>query len=165
MTMGHSARTMRYSPWATAAVAVGLALSALAALSAHLGRSAIASHIRAGYPSYGDGEISSAASVYVTCLSVLGALAVLGWSVTWWAMRRGHPGARWIGSVLFLVGTALSTFSLLVRDTSGDTGLSPLIGGAGMLPCVVGLLAVALMWTRSTRTHRSGSEHRLTDAR
>jgi hypothetical protein len=37
-------------------------------------------------------------------------------------------------------------FDLLVKDTSGDTGLPPLLGWTGMAPCLAGLLALALLW-------------------
>ena len=51
--------------------------------------------------------------------------------------------------VLALTGTSVAAFALLVRDTSGDTGLPPLIGTIGLLPCAAGLIAVVLMFTRA----------------
>ncbi len=47
---------------------------------------------------------------------------------------------------MFALGTAIALFDLLVKDTSGDTGLPPLLGWLGLLPCLAGLLAVALLW-------------------
>ena len=45
------------------------------------------------------------------------------------------------------LGTAVALVDLLIKDTSGDTGLPPLLGWAGMLPCLAGLLAVTLLWS------------------
>ena len=41
-----------------------------------------------------------------------------------------------------------AVMDLVVKDTSGDTGLPPLLGWAGMLPSLAGLVAVALLWRR-----------------
>ena len=45
--------------------------------------------------------------------------------------------------------TPMVNVDLLIRDTSGDTGLPPLLGWAGMLPSLAGLVAVALLWSKS----------------
>lgn len=50
---------------------------------------------------------------------------------------------------MFVLGTGVALFDLLVKDTSGDTGLPPLLGWTGMLPSLAGLLAVTLLWIRS----------------
>jgi hypothetical protein len=50
---------------------------------------------------------------------------------------------------MFALGTSIALTDLLIKDTSGDTGLPPLLGWAGLLPCVAGLLAVTLLWRRS----------------
>jgi hypothetical protein len=40
--------------------------------------------------------------------------------------------------------------ALLVKDTSGDTGLAPLLGSIGVLPCIAGVVAVAMLWRPSS---------------
>jgi hypothetical protein len=47
---------------------------------------------------------------------------------------------------MLVPGTGIAVFDLLVKDTSGDTGLPPLLGWIGMLPCLAGLAAVTLLW-------------------
>ncbi|MPV37470.1 hypothetical protein GB881_10530 [Georgenia subflava] len=89
---------------------------------------------------------------YVIYLSVLGALGVAGWLGSIWAARTGRRWARWAAAGMFTLGTSVALFNLLVRDTSGDTGLPPLLGWAGMLPCVAGLVAVVLLWRRPRRS-------------
>ena len=41
--------------------------------------------------------------------------------------------------------------ALLVRDTSGDTGLPAVLGGLQLLPAVAGLAAVVLLWRTAAR--------------
>ena len=65
------------------------------------------------------------------------------------ALKAGKRWARGAATVMFALGTGIALIDLLVRDTSGDTGLPPLLGWAGMLPCLAGLLAVMLLWRRS----------------
>ena len=55
------------------------------------------------------------------------------------------------GGILFALGAGIAVFNLIVRDTSGDTGLPPLHGWVGMLPALVGVVAVTLLW-RTPRT-------------
>ena len=58
-------------------------------------------------------------------------------------------GGRGAATAMFALGTGIALIDLLVKDTSGDTGLPPLLGWAGMLPCLAGLLTVTLLWRRS----------------
>ena len=66
-----------------------------------------------------------------------------------------HPGRHhrqaWtapLATALFALGLGIALTDLLIKDTSGETGLSPLLGWVGLLPCVPGLLAVTLLWRR-----------------
>lgn len=140
----------QYSRSTFAALWFGLGLTILAVVTAQLGRPLIGDHIHSGYPSLGQAEIATGVNFYATSLTILGALGILGWAVTIWSARRGSRWARWTALILALVGTIVALFDLLVRDTSGDTGLPPLIGIIGLLPCVAGAVAVTLMFTRST---------------
>lgn len=47
---------------------------------------------------------------------------------------------------MFALGALVALIGLLIRDTSGDTGLAPLLGWIGMLPSVAGLAAVTILW-------------------
>ena len=49
---------------------------------------------------------------------------------------------------MFCLGTAAALTALLVKDTSGDTGLPPLLGWIGTLPCLAGLVALTMLWRR-----------------
>jgi hypothetical protein len=66
-----------------------------------------------------------------------------GW---FWAIRAGKRWARGAATAMFALGTGIAVTNLLIRDTSGGTGLPALLGWAGTLPCLAGLLAVTLLW-------------------
>jgi len=111
----------------------------------------LGAHIRAGYPDYSAARIDEAVTLWLVYLSALGALGIVTWLTLARATRRGRPWARWAAPVAFLAGGSVALFNLLVRDTSGDTGLPALLGVTGLLPAVAGAVAVALLW-RHTRT-------------
>ena len=128
---------------------LGLTVAAMIILYVdHATGSVLVGHIRAGYPSYGQVRIDAAVTTYLIYLSVLGALGVLSWLCTIWAASTRKPWARWVATALFAAGTSIAAFNLLVKDTSGDTGLPPLLGWVGMLPSLAGLLAVIFLWRR-----------------
>jgi hypothetical protein len=129
---------------------LGLTVVALIALYVdHVTANVLADHIRAGYPAYAQARIDSAVTTYLVYLSVVGALGIICWLGTIRALKAGKRWARGAATVMFALGTGIALIDLLVRDTSGDTGLPPLLGWAGMLPCLAGLLAVMLLWRRS----------------
>jgi hypothetical protein len=134
---------------AVAAMCAGLALTVTATivpLVDHVTANELADHIRAGYPAYTDARIDTAVTTYLVYLSVVGALGVVGWLATIGAVRAGKPWVRAGATTMFALATSIALFDLLVEDTSGDTGLPPLLGWVGMPPCVAGLFAVAFLW-------------------
>lgn len=129
-----------------AATWTGLALTVAAAVYPVVDRHLLADHIRAGYPAYPPPRIDSAVSTYLVLLSVIGALGVLAWLGTAWAVRAGKRWARPAATVMFVLGATVGLIGLLTQDTSGGTGLPPALGWAGMAPCVAGMLVVVLLW-------------------
>ncbi|GGM17928.1 hypothetical protein GCM10010129_72660 [Streptomyces fumigatiscleroticus] len=136
----------------------GLALTVLATIIPYIDRSTthlLADHIRDGYPSYPQPRVDSAVTTYLVVLSAIGALGVLAWLVTAWAVRAGKRWARPAVTAMFVLGTGVGLTGLLTTDTSGETGLPPALGWAGMIPCLAGGVAVTLLW-RSPRPTRRG---------
>jgi hypothetical protein len=130
----------------------GLGLTIIATISPYVDRATgntLAEHIRDGYPTYTQSHIDSAATIYVVYLSIVGALGVIGWAWTIWAVRSGKPWARPAATAMFTIGTAIALTDLLIKDTSGKPGLPPTLGWIGFLPCLSGLLALTLLWKRS----------------
>ena len=135
-----------------AAMYAGLGLTVIAMIISfvdHATANVLASHIRAGYPAYTRARIGSAVTTYLVYLTVVGALGIVSWLATILAVKAGKPWARGAATAMFALGTGIALIDLLIRDTSGDTGLPPLLGWAGVLPCLAGLLAVTLLWRRS----------------
>jgi hypothetical protein len=146
MTTTHQKRT------AVGAMYAGLGLTVAALIVPYVDHATahvLADHIRAGYPTYTQARIDSAATTYLVYLSVVGALGMICWLWTIWAAKAGKRWAREAATAMFALGTGIALFDVLVKDTSGDTGLPPLLGWVGMLPCLAGLLAVTLLWKRA----------------
>jgi hypothetical protein len=115
----------------------------------HATANVLANHIRAGYPTDSQARIDTAVTTYLVYLSIIGALGVICWFWTIRALTARKRWARSTATAMFALGTGIALFDLLVKDTSGDTGLPPLLGWIGMLPCLAGLVAVTLLWRRS----------------
>jgi MFS family permease len=134
---------------ALAALYAGLALSIVATAAPYVDLvtgHVLADHVRHGYPAYSDGRIDSAVTTWLVILSVVGVLAIAAWV---WTIRAVRAGRRWApaaATATFLVGTGVALYALLVKDTSGETGLAPLLGWIGVLPCLPGLVGVAMLW-------------------
>jgi hypothetical protein len=142
---------------AVVAMYAGLALTVIATTVPYVDRATsntLVDHIRAGYPAYSQARIDTAATTYLVYLSVLGVLGVAGWLWTVRAVTRGRWWARGAATALFALATSVALTNLLIKDTSGDTGLPVLLGWVGILPCLPGLLAVVVLW-RSPRSARA----------
>lgn len=138
-----------YSASARVALYIGAILTIATTALVHIDHATanvLASHIQAGYPSYDRGSIATAAITYIGYLTALGAVGLIGWATTIWAAGRQKRWARWSALAFFIAAVSTALFNLLIRDTSGATGLPPLLGWAGILPCIAGLAATALMW-------------------
>jgi hypothetical protein len=134
---------------ALGAMYAGLVLTIGAMVAPYVDRSVLADHIRDGYPTYSTDRIDTAVTAWLVILSVIGALGVASWITTIFAVRGQKVWARWAATATFAAGTSLALTTLLVKDTSGEVGLAPALGLVGLLPCVAGLVAVAMLWRRA----------------
>jgi hypothetical protein len=144
--------SVKHEQSAIVAMYAGVALTVVTLIVPYIDHATgnvLADHIRAGYSRYGQARIDTAVTTYLVYVSILGALGLICW---FWTIRAVNAGKRWArgaATAMFVLGTGIALFDLLVKDTSGDTGLPPLLGWIGMLPCLAGLLAVTLLWMRS----------------
>ena len=113
----------------------------------HATANVLAAHIRSGYPTYSNARIDSAVAIYLVYLTVIGALGMASWLGTIWAVKAGKWWARGAATAMLVLGATIVLTDLLIRDTSGATGLPPLLGWVGLLPCMAGVVAVVLLWT------------------
>jgi hypothetical protein len=129
----------------------GLTLTVVATIATYVDRGTthlLADHIRAGYPAYAPARVDTAVTTYLVVLSIVGALGVLAWLTTAWGVKTGKRWARPAATAMFMLGTSVGLTGLLTKDTSGTTGLPPELGWTGMIPCLAGFVAVALLWRR-----------------
>ncbi|MFI6735521.1 hypothetical protein ACIBI9_21560 [Nonomuraea sp. NPDC050451] len=127
----------------------GAVLTLIAALFPLIDQPALADHLRAGYPAYGPEEIGGAVTAYTVIVAVVGAIGLLGWFATVWAVRVGKGWARWLASGLLAIAAVIAVAGLTVQDVNGQVGLAPLVGWIQVLPCVAGLAAVVPLWRRA----------------
>ncbi len=141
-------------------------IAALAAVWVdHATANALAHHIQVSYPHYSKAHIDSAAATYIIYLSVVGALGLIAWLSS---IRAVNQDKRWIrpaATLIFILATSLSLTDLLIRDTSGDTGLPALLGWIGMLPSLPGLVTLNLLWKdrKVTPASRASQSNRRTE--
>jgi hypothetical protein len=143
--------TRQHQP-ALRAMYAGLVLTVGATIAPYLDRATsnvLADHIRSGYPAFPQARIDSAVTAWLGVLTVVGVLGIASWVWTIRALTTGKRWARWAATAMFAVGTCVALAGLLVKDTSGDTGLAPLLGCIGMLPSLAGGAAVTMLWRRS----------------
>lgn len=137
---------------AVVAMYTGLAATVLATIVPYVDRATshmLADHIRAGYPGYSQARIDTAVSTYLVLLTVIGVLGIVGWL---WSIHLANARSRWArgsATLMFVLGVSVAVTDLLIKDTSGTTGLSPLLGWVGVLPCLPGLVAVTCLWRKS----------------
>jgi hypothetical protein len=149
------------------AMYVGITLTAVATIAPYVDRATgegLAAHIRDGYPAYSQARIDTAVTTWLVILSIVGVLGIASWLTTVWAVRAGKGWARWLAAGLFAAGTSIALTALLVKDTSGDTGLTTTLGLLGTLPSVAGLAAVIALWRKSNAV-RQPSESQIGTAR
>lgn len=144
-------RTANNARSAVVAMSIGLLLTAVVTAAPFLGSphgELISRHVESGYPSYTAEEVASATGIYLAWLAIAGVLGLACWITCIAATRAGKRWAPWVALVALVVGASIGLFDLTIRDTSGDTGLPPLIGWLGLLPCGAGLVAVLLLWMK-----------------
>jgi hypothetical protein len=134
---------------------VGLVLTVVAAvvpivdqLTVH----GIATHLNAVYA--GTGVPPPAASGPIVYLVVLEVFGILAWLVTIQAVRRGRRWARPVATGLLAVATVLAVMDLTASEYGTEPILPLWLGVVGLLPCLAGFVAIALMW-RPTRGPRA----------
>jgi UDP-N-acetylmuramyl pentapeptide phosphotransferase/UDP-N-acetylglucosamine-1-phosphate transferase len=121
---------------------VGLAAPVVDALTVHV----LAAHLHAVYA--GTGVPEPPATAITTYLVVVGVLGTLGWLRTIRAVRRQTRWARPVATLLAAAATAVAVVDLTVSEY-GHPILPTWLGVLGLLPCLVGLVAVALLWSRT----------------
>jgi hypothetical protein len=151
-------------PPVLAALYTGLTTTVVATIAPYLDQAtshSLAHHIRAGYPSFTQARVDAAVTIYEVLLTVIGVLGAAGWGAVIHGVTTGRRWTTPLATALFLVGLGIALTGLLIKDTSGEAGLSSLLGWVGLLPCLPGLLAVTMLWRRPRpcRRERDARHH------
>jgi hypothetical protein len=127
---------------------VGLVLTllavAVAILADHSGD--IARQLRDAYPDWSAERVSENRSVVLIYLIGIGGVGAALWLWMAWAVSRAKRWARLVATGIF----AVATMDALINLTQPQPTAVDL---AGLAPCLAGLVAIALLWTRTAGTH------------
>lgn len=125
-----------------ATMAIGLVLNVLAAAAvvAFDASGRLSDHLHDVYDGYAEVPASGVIVGYLVGLAVLG---VVCWSWMMWAVVRGKRWAPLVFIVLFVLATGIALTNLFVQEY-GSPIVPSVLGVAGLLPCVAGLVAVLL---------------------
>lgn len=131
-----------------AAMWIGLACTVIATIAPFLGQdtsNGLAGHVRAGYPFYSSARVDTAVDTYLAYLTGVNAMGVMAWLAIMWAVNKEMRRTFRTALTIFVTAAAIGLFDLLIKDTSGDTGLPPVIGWIELLPCAPGLIVLLLV--------------------
>ena len=132
-------------PEAVVALGLGLLLTVTALIAAVVDqRSAhtIADHVYALYAPFGP---QPDPNTLFTFLYTIGGAGVLMWLATIWGAKRRQRWVAAVATMIFLVGTGPSVLVLVVHEHG--TRIFPVGWGVlSLLPCVLGFVAVVLLW-------------------
>lgn len=98
------------------------------------------------YPDYTADEVRTEETATAAYLFATAGLGVVCWLWMIRAAHRAHRGARWVASTICFVAVCLAA-------TNGSIPMPEFLISAAWLPCLAGLVAVALLWTRESRAH------------
>jgi hypothetical protein len=135
-----------------AAMYAGLALTVTATIVPHVDHAMAnvpADHIRASYPAYTDARIDTAVATHLVYLSVVGALGVVGWLGTIWAVKAGKRWARGGATAMFALATGSAPIRSARQRHVRRHRPAAVAGLVGTPPCLAGLLAVTFLRRKS----------------
>jgi hypothetical protein len=125
----------------------GSALAAFSILTAVATTSALRALIRQQYPAAGYGAQNTAATAALS-VTIAGALISAGvWLVMARRTRRGRPGVRVLGTILFVID------SLTVLSTHSHGLLTPSTWVISVAEWAVGLAVIVLLWDRRSTAY------------
>ncbi|MFE0043468.1 hypothetical protein [Streptomyces albireticuli] len=139
---------------AAATMYIGVAFTLLAVLVVVVDQATadgLARHLEDAYPDYSSSRVDSVKSSILTYLFAIGVAGICLWLWMARASKKGKGWSRTAATVVF----ALSTFIALYNFTQHF----PLyVTVTGLLPCAVGLVAVAFLWNRDSTAYFSGRD-------
>lgn len=136
---------------------VGLALTAALMLAPIVDAATvdtIAGHVRGAYPNWPESLVAKDRDAIVAWLGAVGLLGVAAWLWAILSARRGRRSARWVSTVMFVLGLTIALVDLSVGGGPYRQVIPLGYGLLGLLPVAVGLVAVVLLWRPGRREER-----------
>lgn len=135
-----------------AALYLGLALTALVALAPLIDTAtagSIAEHVRAAYPDWPADHVRLERNAIVAWTAITNALGIPLWLWTIRLVGKGRRRTRTVAAWAFAAGAGLALLNLSFGSEQYETVLPPFFGLIGLLPSLVGLVALVAVWKRS----------------
>lgn len=142
---------------------IGVALTVVAATVAALDPALtdlVGQHVRESYPQWDPGTVSTERTAIIGWLVGTGALGVIGWLSSIWAVRRRKRRALWLATGWFTLGLLATGLTLGTGGEAYDVIVPTPLGLLSALPLVPGAVAVFWLWrdraglTATDRTER-----------
>ncbi|MGC4944409.1 hypothetical protein [Kribbella sp. DT2] len=108
----------------------------------------IGDHVRSAYPDWSAADVSKDRTAITVYLVAVGVLGLVGWLTTLAGVNRGKRWTRWVGTTLFAVGATVALIDVSVGGEAYKTIVPLFHGTLGLLPALVGLVAVVALWRR-----------------
>lgn len=136
-------------PAATWAMLAGLALTIIAAALAALDpmmTDSVASHVRDAYPEWDADTVSTEQTAIIGWLVGTGALGVIGWISSIWAVRAQKRWALWFATTWFALGVVTAGATLSMGGEAYDVIVPTPLGVLSALPVLAGIAALIQLW-------------------
>jgi hypothetical protein len=134
---------------------LGLAVTALATIAPLVDLftvDSIAGHVRDAYPTWPAGSVAADRNAIAIYLAVVGVLGMAGWVWAIILQSRASRRTRMISTGLFALSALIALTDLSVGGESYDRIVPLSYGLAGLLPVLIGAVAVVELWR-----HRASS--------
>ncbi|MER7023745.1 MULTISPECIES: hypothetical protein [Streptomyces] len=103
----------------------------------------LAQQLQSVYPERSAADIKMAESSILTYLFTLAVLGAALFTTMAWALRRGRRWVRGVGAAAVVLGSVLAVYNFSQPHPVMMTV-------AGVVPCVAGLAAVVMLWTKQS---------------
>ncbi|GAB3141768.1 hypothetical protein GCM10027290_15040 [Micromonospora sonneratiae] len=127
----------------------GLALTAITTLVPLIDLVTVDSltdHVRTAYPDWPAATVALDRNAIAGYLVIVGVLGIAGWLWTILGVTRRANWARTVSTVMFALGAGTALLNLTFTGGAYDNVIPARYSVPGLLPVLVGLVAVVLLW-------------------
>lgn len=111
----------------------------------------LAQHVRDAYPGWGPALVAQDRNAMVIYLLITGALGIITWLTTIWAVTARKRWARPAATAALAAGAGIALLNLTLGGGNYHTILPTAYGLLTLLPALAGLAAVVSLWRDGRR--------------